>query len=241
MNIKQFLQPLFKIENHRQLAESTALILRNDGKDNTFGFLTSTDPSTGKAYLELLATGTQEADRPLSGGYICTLWHFHHPWSHRGYLSQKSSADVTVQLFTLAKTYWQVGEKDKAIYELGRSVHLLQDIFIPQHSGISAFKGHGEIEQWLADNWQRYGVEEGGYYDWQEDFVTATGVGHHVSSQNPYDWIDHGSHISIDWFERYFANGKYDEDTFCMLGPLIIPYVLRFSAGFIQRFFTEVE
>ncbi|MBS4030604.1 MAG: hypothetical protein KGZ63_04160 [Clostridiales bacterium] len=240
MDIRYVIGPLFKIDNHINLAEHTSLILYNDGYEDIYLLLHNTDEVTGKTYLVLLSEGTRDADIPFSGGYICHMKHFHHPWSHRGYLSKTSSADSTSRLFAIATNNWHAGNKGKSIYHLGRALHLIQDIFIPQHSGITAMKGHGQLEEWLMKNWERYQVVNGGYYNWEETFCDQQDC-HFVTSDKPYDWIDYGSHISIDWYNSYFADGRYNEDTFTEVASQIIPNVLRMSAGFIYRFFRDVE
>ena len=85
------------------LVSLTAEILKNDGKGDVYRLLVQTDQVTGKTGLELLAEGTKDADLPFSGGYILHFMHFHHPWSHRGYLSKSSSADETVKYTTWRK------------------------------------------------------------------------------------------------------------------------------------------
>jgi len=223
------------------LAGVNSEILKNDGHEDFHLLLHSTDELTGKTYLQMLTDGTRDADIPFSGGYICHMKHFHHPWSHRGYLSRTSSADTTAKLFTIAANNWQAGSKHKAIYHLGRALHLVQDIFVPHHAGITAFKGHGQLEQWLLDNWKDYQVQNGGYYNWNKNFCNAQGTCHQVMSTNIYDWIDYGSHISIDWYNTFFAEGRYSEDDFKEIAPLIIPNVLRLSAGLIHKFFSQID
>ncbi|HZK24380.1 MAG TPA: zinc dependent phospholipase C family protein [Oscillospiraceae bacterium] len=239
MKLKHFLKSLFQIISHMELAEATALILANDGKQEIALFFNEVDGESGKKFIEFLVDGTQDADQPLSGGYILTLCHFHHPWTHRGYLVGKSSADEITAIFTTATTLWQEEKTAEAIYQLGRALHLLQDIFIPHHSGITGVKGHGELEKWLTENWLAYQTTSGGYYQWEEDFYHQNGHQHHVSSTNPYDWIDYGSHLSIEWYEQYFAVGTYDENTFRTVAPRIVSNALRFSAGFINFFFEQ--
>ena len=85
------------------------------------------------AVLTLLAKGAMDADLPWKCGYILHMYHFHHPWTHRGYLTYKSAADVLARLFTTGQNFWTYGRQDRALYQLGRMLHLIQDIFIPHH------------------------------------------------------------------------------------------------------------
>ncbi len=218
---------------------ATVELLKNDGKLDVYDFLKSTNPATGEMYLTLIAKGAMDADLPWTFGYIFHMYHFHQPWTHRGYLSYKSAADELAGLFTTAQKLWTLGRKERAVYQLGRMMHLLQDIFIPHHAAVTAINGHGPLESWLGNNWHLYLVEKGGYYSWEKIFTSSAAQIHTVSSKNPYGWIDVGSHISISWYKEYFQD--YEEagvnDFFPQLASKIIPYTLRYSAGFINRFF----
>lgn len=100
-----------------------------------------------------------------------------------------------------------------------------------------------EIDEakWLTENGEPYRVIGGGYYHWETVFCNQENECHHVYSERPYDWIDHGSHLSINWFNTHFAGGGYNVDTFRRVAGLIIPHALRFSAGFLYKFFREAE
>lgn len=241
MNTKRFIRPLFEIEKHRELIYETSLLLKNDGKEDLYNFINHTDAGRGKRYREWLEKGTRDADIPFFGGYIPHNLHFHHPWTHRGYLTARSSADETARLFTLAIKLWKSGHKAEAMYQLGRSIHLVQDIFVPQHSGVTACNGHRQLEQWLTNNGVPYQVDYGGYYQFDEIFSAKDGSTHHVRSDNPYDWIDVGSHLSFVWYEKYFKNKRFNEDTFHKVAAKVIPNVLRYSAGYLNKFFGQAN
>ena len=145
------------------LVPQTAEILKNDGKEEFYARLHQAGGVTGKTGLRLLTKGAADADKPFSGGFIVPFWHFHHPWSHRGYLVGNSSADQAAWLFTFALDLWQKKREEQALYHLGRALHLVQDIFIPQHAAVTAFKGHSELEHWLSENWEDYRVDSGGF------------------------------------------------------------------------------
>ncbi|NLM45367.1 MAG: hypothetical protein GX200_01005 [Firmicutes bacterium] len=234
------IQPRFQIAGHMELVEATAEVMLGDGKTAAYRLLYSKDPQTGMLLAELVAHGSRDADLPYSGGYILTLWHFHHPWSHRGYLTRKSSADVFAGLCERAQKLWQAGETGRAAWQLGRALHLLQDIFIPQHSALTGCYGHAALEKWLTKDWKKYRVTSGGCYSWSREFCREDGTCHRLNSQSFSDWIDLGAHLSFPWFESYFAKGGFTEETFRQVAPLVIPHVLRFSAGFLQKIFTDL-
>ena len=241
MIIKKVNRPFFEIKKHVELVYETCLLLENDGKKDLSYLINSTVEGKGITYRELLEKGARDSDVPFSGGYICHTSHFHHPWTHCGYLTSYSSADKTADIFTRALDLWKKGHRGEAAYQLGRSLHLVQDIFMPQHAAVTAFNGHSQLETWLTDNWKPYQVTEGGYYHWKKTFISENGKKHHLSSERVYDWIDLGSHLSFKWYQKYFKKRKYNEETFQKVAAQIVPHVLRYSAGYLNKFFFEAE
>jgi len=231
---------LFKYRNHYEMVPASALILKNDGMDDVYEFLNSRDFYSGQKYLTLAARGAEEADLPWTCGYVLHTFHYHHPWTHRGYLIYKSAADELSRLFTIGQNFWHLGRKDRAVYQLGRMLHLVQDVFVPHHAAVTAFRGHGQLEEWLDDHWRFYVVEKGGHYVWEKTFARGDKV-HVVNSQNPYDWVEIGSHMSFQWYEEHFLNGADAADSYPKLARKIIPNTLRYSAGFMNRFFVGLS
>jgi len=237
--MKKFsMRRLFKYRNHYDMIPVTVRILRNDGVGSVYDFLKRRNSRTKEKYTTLLARGARDADLPWSAGYVLHLFHFHHPWTHRGYVTYRSAGDELARLFVIGQNFWTLGRRDRAIYQLGRMIHLLQDVFIPHHAAGTAFRGHGKLEDWLDDRWKHYTVQDGGYYTWDKRAKDSTGDIHTLSSKNPYDWIDAGSHLSIEWHREYFHNGAAEVAAFPQLASRIIPQTLRYSAGFIKRFFV---
>ncbi|MFO8060192.1 MAG: zinc dependent phospholipase C family protein [Bacillota bacterium] len=235
---RTLIRPFFKYQDHYQMIRFTAELLRNDGVWDVHDFLLSTHPGTAEQYLALLAAGARDADLPWSRGYILHTFHFHHPWSHRGFLTCRSAADVVAALFTGAQKCWMSGRRDRAIYQLGRMLHLIQDIFIPHHAAVTIRSGHGQLEEWLGHRWHMHLVRQGGCYSFVQTFRNGDGRAHEVSSQNPYDWIDGPSHIALSWYEEYFGDGWTSAYFPSDLVSNITSHTLRYSAGFINRFFV---
>ncbi len=226
---------LFKYRNHYEMIPVTVRLLLNDGITEVYELFTRA--GKGREYLTALSRGARDADLPWSCGYILHTYHYHHPWTHRGYLTYKSAADELAGLFVIGQNLWTRGRRTLAVYQLGRMLHLVQDLFIPHHAAVTALRGHGELEEWLDNRWRRYMVQQGGIYSWQEVF-SGENQEHTVSSQNPYDWIDAASHISMGWYRDYFESGYGGPDAHAELASKIIPHTLRYSAGFIRRFFV---
>jgi len=198
-----------------------------------------------RTLLDLLLAGSVDADWPLSRGYVCHLHHFHHPWSHRGYLGAPgSAARVTGLLFTRALHLWARGDRAESAYHLGRATHLLADCWIPHHAAGVAGCGHRPYENWLSreDRWQAFLPADRGRYFWRAVYRPPDGVGppHALDWRNPEDWADLGAHESLPWFEHSLnaCRGKVSPRDFELAAAELVPGVVRYLAGFLRYFFS---
>lgn len=117
-------------------------MLEQDGHDRAYQSLSP--------YIDILAQGSVHADLPWTRGYVLHFYHYHHPWSHRGYIISRSAASVLEALFHQSVRLWAEDRPHRALYQLGRSLHLLQDVFVPHHAGLTARRNHGDYERYVT-------------------------------------------------------------------------------------------
>lgn len=225
-----FIKPIFEYRDHALMLNQVLNILRNDGRVAAHGFF--------REHIQALSQGTIHVDLPLTRGFILWTHHFHHPWSHRGYLTLEGSGKVMQSLHSRSVSMWKRGQKAEAIYQLGRCVHLIQDAFVPQHAALTAFKGHSDFERWLGDNWERHVANDGGYYRWERVFsLPLCGIRHHLTGEKPSDFVDVGAHLSLPWIDALDPGvcpgyrGRYSE-----AASVLVAECLRYTAGFLARF-----
>ncbi len=197
-----------------------------------------------------LRQGAMDADYPASGGYVPHLYHFHQPWTHRGYAgSCPSAAQVTDTLFGDALGLWRGGQRVEAAYELGRASHLVADCWIPYHAACVAQCGHGPYEAWLQEGgrWRDWAPGGGGEYEWQAVYRPADGGAPHVLDwRRVPHWVDLAAHESYPWYVArlngcagWWCRSHPDPSRhFPAAAASLVPGVIRCLAGFLHYFFT---
>ncbi len=235
---------LWAAPDHAALVSAAVDVAAADGLTYLGRLLTQPAGLKGGTLLSRLAQGAVDADYPVSGGYVLHLYHFHQPWTHRGYAgSEYSAANVASNLFGDALRLWRAGRRPEAAYELGRAAHVMTDCWIPQHAAGVAGCGHGPYEAWLTDSgrWRDYAPGGGGRYEWQAAYYPAeVGPPHVLDWRNPYDWVDLAAHESYTCYQDGLngcVNPGYRED-FPAAARLLVPGAIRHLAGFLHYFFT---
>lgn len=96
--------------------------------------------------------------------YNSHLWvnHFYDPATGENCIGSKNDTaiDTFLKRFNNAVNQYQKGNRQKAIEELGYSLHFIQDVCEPHHSNNeeeSLKSRHNEFEQWVADNLENIG------------------------------------------------------------------------------------
>lgn len=194
--------------------------------------------------MSFLTRGSVDADYPYSVGYIIHLYHFHHPWTHRGYAGWCRSAAPTLEAITSdALSLWLGGRREAAVYEIGRASHILADLWIPQHAAGVAGCGHGPYETWLAedDRWLDYVPSSGGVYEWRALYEHPEGgARHELDSNRIRDWADLAAHESFAWYEAGLDACAHPDfrDFFPAAAASLVPGAVRYLAGYLNLFFV---
>jgi len=235
---------LWAAPDHPSLIAAAIDVAAADGLDY-LGRLLSTAPGKGlPPLISDLFRGSVDADYPAGGGYVLHLYHFHHPWTHRGYGGWCLSAgEAAERIFIDGLDLWHAGRRNDAAYELGRACHLLVDLWIPHHAAGIVGCGHGEYEEWLAENgrWRDFVPGGGGRYQWQ-GFYHPEGYRppHVLDWRRPADWVDLSAHESWPWYRDYLNACLHRDyrESFSTAAAQLVPGVIRYTAGFLHYFFT---
>lgn len=88
--------------------------------------------------------------------------HFYDPETGKNCIGSSidTAIDTFLKRFNNAVNQYQKGNRQKAIEELGYSLHFIQDVCEPHHSNNEIESGksrHSEFEQWTADNLENIG------------------------------------------------------------------------------------
>ena len=209
---------------HQFILDQVPTILHNDGYPYLANFLTT--------YLSQQKYGSMRADE--------TLWdsreHYMDPNSHGGYLVFKSAGQLAGERFDAAIGHWLSGDRGGAFYDLGWSVHLVQDLTVPHHAAVTALNYHSEYEQWVYDNQNGYVVSSGGIYSFSS-YVS----GHYDSESDPFDWVDYNAHFSIDYYPWVDGQNGQSGNDYDYAVSALLPRAQRTSAGFVYMLLLTVN
>jgi len=236
--------------DHASLLSAAVDVTTADGLVYVGKLLSTPDAPGHPPLLRHLTQGVVDVDYPASGGYVLHLYHFHHPWTHRGYAgSCVSGAQVTEDLFGDALDLWRANRRAEAAYELGRACHPLADGFVPYHAAGVAGCGHAGYEDWLTrdQRWREWLPAAGGRYQWQAIYQPGDGrAPHALDWRSPAHWVDLATHESWPWFRDRLngcAGGLWGSRPdirafFPAAASVLVPATIRYLAGFLHLFFT---
>lgn len=148
--------PLFGMlgaqENTHVFCNHQALkILINDGYERPASQL--------KKYLTHLDKGVQWADSGMG-----SIHHYYDPSSGKGLWRWVSAATTCAFFYARAFGLWERGLHEQAMFSLGVSTHLIQDVCAPHHARCQALDGHHRFERWVSSNLHSFSVFRNGIY-----------------------------------------------------------------------------
>jgi len=198
---------------HKVINNQALLILKNDNNINQFYFFSN--------YIEELNLGVVWADQDFKSS-----GHFYNPIKERGLYGNTNALTLAKNYYTFAISYWNSGDFKRAMFFLGASAHLIQDMTVPQHANIKLLKEHHKFEKFVKDTFNTtpdYLVNNKGcYLGSVEEFVKYNSMCAIKANKRL-------SHINLEE-ERYYALSKYT-----------IPLAQRSTAGLFMTFYKDVQ
>lgn len=192
--------------NHQALK-----ILKKDGYNTCLKHLNN--------YFEFVNRGVLWADRGLK--YFS---HYFNPATNSGLGPWPDARLEFNNYFKKALVLWNRGNKKKAFFFLGASVHLVQDLCVPHHSKGIAFFGHQEYEKWVRDNFTFFSVHSNGAYN---------------SFNDPDEWLTFNARISRDYLPYVSCLGS--DTSYNMATGVLLPLAQRSTAGFFKFYFDCIN
>lgn len=186
-------------------------ILRNDGNITNLKYLNN--------YLEVINRGVLWADRGWK-----YLSHYYNPVTDSG-LGPWPDARLEFNCyFDKSLALWNRGNKKKALFFLGASAHLVQDLCVPHHSNGIAFFGHQEYEKWVKNNHRFFSVYSNGIYN---------------SFTVPDEWLTFNARISRKYLPYVLSTGS--DTSYRMATGVLLPLAQRSTAGFFNFYFDFIN
>ncbi|WP_378954155.1 zinc dependent phospholipase C family protein [Pelosinus sp. sgz500959] len=185
-------------------------ILQNDGFELYAQILTR--------YITELNAGVYWADKGWRN-----VSHYFEPLSGKGLWQFTTATEAFNGYYQQAINNMHRGNYHQAIFLLGVSAHLLQDLCVPHHARAKVFSGHKEYESWVQQHYTNYAIADKGIYNDDSDLKTQL-MNNALVAADLFDWIN-------------LDKGKmdYHEAT-----SILLPLAQRSTAGLFLNFFIAL-
>lgn len=164
-----------------------------------------------------------------------TLWadqnfkstnHFYNPVIKRGLYGRKSAMDLGLEYYSNALNLWKYKKLNESLYFLGATLHIIQDMTIPQHANIRLLDNHHQYETYVKRT-----------YEYINDFQVKNGT---YLLDSIEDYIRFNSKVAIKIYNK-FKTISDDEERYYRITKCALPLAKRTTAGAMVLFYKEVS
>jgi len=197
---------------HVYLNNKALNILLNDGYMNECNLF--------KSYIEDLNKGVVWADQDFKSSN-----HFYNPIKRKGLFGRKNAMDLALNYHEKALKYWSMKKYNKAMFYFGATLHLIQDMTVPQHANIRLLDNHHQYEKFVSRAYQNvneFKIESGAYL-----------------LDSVRDYIRFNSRVAIKIYNK-FKNIKDDDTRLYRTTRCCLPLAIRTTAGAMVLFYREI-
>ncbi len=197
---------------HMFINAHAIIILKNDKHLAQYNFFNS--------YLDDINEGAVWADQDFKSSN-----HFYNPYKNRGMFGRKSAMDLGIEYYSNAISLWNKGEFKESMFYLGASLHIVQDMTVPQHANIRLLNDHRQYENFIKKVYsyiKEYNVDNGAYL-----------------LDSIEDYIEFNARVAIKIY-RKFKSIKDDDTRFYRVSRCGISLAERTTAGTMLMFYNDV-
>jgi phospholipase C len=151
--------------------------------------------------------------------------HFYSPIKNKGLFGNKDALSLATEYYSYALEFWKSEDTDLAMFYLGATIHLVQDMTVPQHANIKLLDEHRQFENFIKKIYlftPEFVVSSGGYY------VESIEEAIRFNARNAMKVYSKLKDIADDNL-RYYTISKF-----------MIPLAIRTSAGCLMRFYKDI-
>lgn len=198
---------------HKVINNQALVILKNDNYIQEYNLFSS--------FITELNLGVVWADQDFKSS-----GHFYSPIKARGLYGNTNALTLASNYYRFAINYWSIGDLKKAMFFLGASAHLVQDVTVPQHANIKLLDEHHKFEKFVRDT----------FYDTPE--YMAANRGCYLESVE--ELIKHNAFCAIK-ANKKVSTIKNEKYRFYALTKYTLPLAQRTTAGLFLAFFKEIQ
>lgn len=188
-------------------------VLLNDGYIKEFNLFNS--------FITSLNKGVVWADQDFKSAN-----HFYHPVKKRGLYGRKNAMELALEYHYKALKYWSMKKYKKSMFYFGATLHLIQDMTVPQHANIKLLDNHHQYEKYVSksyDNIKEFKINSGAYI-----------------LDSVEDYIRFNSRVALKIY-RKFKHIKDDDERFYRTTRCSLPLATRTTAGALALFYKEIK
>jgi phospholipase C len=198
---------------HKFINTQSLIILRNDGYSDAYKFMS--------LYINDINAGVVWADQDLKSSN-----HFYNPHRNRGLYGNSDAKIECISYYTKALSEYFHGNIENAMFYLGASCHLIQDLTVPQHANVHLLNSHRSYEKWV--------IRVHRHHD--EFKIRREGIYHHSLEY----YIDINSKKAINTYKEY-CHEKNRDERFYKITSIVLTMAQRTTAGVMLKFFTDMQ
>lgn len=151
--------------------------------------------------------------------------HFYSPTKNKGLFGNKDALSLATEYYSYALEFWNKEDIDLAIFYLGASIHLVQDMTVPQHANIKLLDDHRKFENFIKKIYlftPEFKVSNGGYY-----------------IESIEEAIRYNARIAMKTYSKlmYILDDNLRNYT---ISKYMLPLAERTTAGCLMRFYKDI-
>lgn len=200
-------------EIHKFINFHALNILKNDNYLDAYTFFSD--------YIVELNEGVTWADQNFKSSN-----HFYNPARNKGMYGSSDALSLALEYYSKSLEHWRDNDIEKSIFYLGASVHLVQDVTVPQHANIRLLDNHRQYENYIRRTYldtPEFAVDRGGYYmDSIEETVVCN------------------AHNAIRIYKK-LQNIKNDEKRYHTISKFTLPLAQKTTAGCLLLFYKNIS
>lgn len=174
-----------------------------------------------KKYIEHINKGAVWADQDFK-----SINHFYNPTKKRGLYGHSNALKLTRKYYDIAVDSYRENDIENSMFYLGASIHIIQDLTIPQHVNIRLLDNHRQYENFVKIA-----------YDKVREFVTLDSP---IIFDKLEDFVRFNTKVALR-IHKKFRNIKNDELRFYKVTCCVLPLAQRTTAGCMIMFLKEIN
>ncbi|MEW8973900.1 MAG: zinc dependent phospholipase C family protein [Tissierellaceae bacterium] len=197
---------------HKSINISALNILKNDKYTKEYYFFNK--------YVEDLNEGTVWADQDFKSSN-----HFFNPYEKKGLYGRKNAMDLGLDYYENSLKSWKSKKYNESLFYLGATLHIIQDMTIPQHANIRLLDNHRQYETYIKST-----------YEHIKDFQVEKGA-HILDSVE--DYIRFNARVAMRIYKK-FKSIPNEREKFYKIAKCGLPLAKKTTAGAMVLFYNEI-